>query len=86
MGIWGTETTVLGKKIRDKLETTQAIIVASFVLHNLAVQTRLVIPEEEREMQGNPANHALPNFEVHVEGHGNMAARRKRQAIKREHF
>lgn len=76
----------LGKKIRTKLETTQAIIVASFVLHDIAVQTRLVIPEEEGEVQGNPANHALQNFEVQVEGHGNMAARRKRQAIIRENF
>lgn len=50
----------LEKKIRTKLETTQAIIVASFVLHNIAVQLRLVIPEkEEGEVQGNPANHAL---------------------------
>lgn len=57
-GVLKRRFSYLRKKIRTQLETKQVIIVASFVLHNIAVQTRLILPEEG-ELQENLNNHAM---------------------------
>ncbi|KAG7174909.1 nuclease HARBI1-like 16 [Homarus americanus] len=36
----------LGSTIRTKINTIKAIIVSSFVLHNIAIMTRVLLPEE----------------------------------------
>lgn len=84
-GVLKRRFSYLGKKMRTELETSQAIIVAAFVLHNIAVQTRLILPDEML-MQDNPNNRALQDVGVEVQARGNMAGRLKRQQIIRENF
>ncbi|XP_050691085.1 putative nuclease HARBI1 [Eriocheir sinensis] len=74
----------LGKKMRTSLDTTKAIIVAAVVLHNIAVKTRLVMPQDGAE-------HAIINVNalhngVPVDRQGNAQGRLKRQQIIRDFF
>lgn len=75
----------LGKKIRTEFETTKAIIVASIVLHNIAVQTKLILPKDgELEEENNP--HVLPSVAQVQEACENIQGRLKREQIIRDHF
>ncbi|XP_050724404.1 putative nuclease HARBI1 [Eriocheir sinensis] len=74
----------LGKKVRTNLDTTKAIIVAAMVLHNIAVQTRLVLPQDGRDMINIDIN-ALHN-EVPIQRQANVLGRLKRQQIITDYF
>lgn len=65
---------------KTKLETTQEIIIPAFVLHNIALQTRLILPGDV-ELEDSPNNHALQDVGIPVQGRGNIARRVKRQQI-----
>lgn len=58
------ELAYLGKKSMKNLETTTAIIVAAMVLHNIAVQTRLVLSQDGREVLNDDNN--LPNDQLQL--------------------
>lgn len=49
-GVLKRRFSYLGKLIRTDLETTKAIIVAAVVLHNIAVQTRVDMSDEIRDV------------------------------------
>ena len=73
----------LGKKVRTALDTTKTVIVAAIVLHNIAVETRLVLPQDGRDIIIIDDN--LPN-EVPLQRNGNIQGRVKRQQIIRDFF
>lgn len=75
----------LGKPIRTHLETTKAIIVASVVLHNIAVQTRVVLPEEG-DLEENIDQHVLPDEAPVQQVRSNVQGRLKRERVIRDHF
>ncbi|XP_045105462.1 putative nuclease HARBI1 isoform X2 [Portunus trituberculatus] len=71
----------LGMKMRTDLDTTKAIIVACFVMHNIGVKSKLVLPDDlEDDNQINVPNRMAENVQE------NEQATRKRQQIIRDHF
>lgn len=73
----------LGMVMRTKLNTTKAVIVAAVVLHNLAVMTRVLLPEEGG---GEVAENQLNLYREDDGNNINMQGRLKRQQIIRDHF
>ncbi|XP_066984532.1 putative nuclease HARBI1 isoform X2 [Macrobrachium rosenbergii] len=74
----------LGGRVRTNLETTKAIIVASMVLHNIAVRTRVIRVENEQM-----AVHEEPVFQepaLPLAGSETAQGRVKRQNIIRHYF
>lgn len=79
----------LGTTMRTQLITTQAIIVASAVLHNIAINTRLNVEEEGGEIQPHmqPENgHDFPNDLAMPNNNAALQGRLKRQQIIRDYF
>ncbi|XP_050726615.1 putative nuclease HARBI1 isoform X1 [Eriocheir sinensis] len=80
----------LGKSIRTNLETTKAIIVASAILHNIAVKTRLNMEDDINAVNENLQNNDLNVIENFVEARYDsdevLQGRLKREQIIREHF
>ena len=72
----------LGKNVRTALDTTKNIIVSALVLHNIAVETRLVLPQDGRDIIID--DNDLPNG-VPLQRYGNVQGRLKYQII-REFF
>lgn len=70
----------LGTTMRTSLDNTKAIVVASVVLHNIAVRTRLVLPGDNEEAIVNQVDNQYQG------GHENIQGRLKRQQIIRSHF
>ena len=80
----------LGTTLRTHLDTTKAIIVACAVLHNVAVQTRLDL--EEEDMEANRDRNNIEHIRVMADDnvmHNNNEAvqgRLKRNQIIRDYF
>lgn len=89
-GVLKRRFSYLGKCMRTNLETTQAVIVASVVLHNIAVQTKLDMEDDIRHVNENLQNvqdiaveHLNQERNAHDEP---VQGRLKRAMIIREYF
>ena len=89
-GVLKRRFSYLGKSMRTNLETTKAIIVASVVLHNIAVKTRIDMEDDVIAVNENFQNNNLNVPDNFVQArHGNNEAllgRLKRQQIIQEYF
>lgn len=88
-GVWKRRFPVLSMGLRTKMQTTLKIIVATAVLHNIAIQTRDNIPPEDLRLHQyfNQRGHDGDNQDVglHVgQEHGTAVA--FRNAIAEQHF
>lgn len=87
-GVLKRRFSCLGHPMRTELKTTQAIIVASAILHNIAITTRINMMDEMVEA------HDLPNVDINVNNfvparYGDNEAvlgRLKREQIIRDYF
>lgn len=81
-GVLKRRFSYLGKKIRTELETTKAIIVACMVLHNIAVKSKLILPEGDELAADN--NQLFLDMPAQIQD--NVQGRQKRQQLIRDNF
>lgn len=81
-GVWKRRFPILRNGIRLQLNTILAVIVATAVLHNIAIEMNEDIPEE---WLGLPEDDQDNVGEI-VAPHNNIAARHLRQLLINEHF
>lgn len=89
-GVLKRRFSYLGKTIRTNLETTKAIIVASAVLHNIAVNTRLDMEDDinavNENIQNNDFNVIDDFVQARNDNNESLQGRLRREQIIREYF
>lgn len=83
-GVWKRRFPILKSAIHSRLETTMNIIVATAVLHNIAIAMREEIPEEWL-IEDDNQDHVIPNLLVNGDNN-NQLGRQRRQLIINEYF